>query len=640
MCPKTLVLSELGEQELLVPALVNRGLAANDRVKYFLSLLQAALDHADQPEVPAPTLRRERLAAGVADPKLDSLAAEAVLVSPGRYRVAGWAEVEARAILAVRDMVAAVEPEGGPSSRRLDALLATLGPAPEEITRERLIQLTSGVRSRGDSLHLLVLDLHARLNALQARLATESVDGALAYGLDDTSRRLVAAFMGGLNRTAPLRFDHPGLGTTATLHDGRLVIQNDIGETDVHVLILHVEGLTATVTCSDLHAERLGFFQRQLAPFAVEWSETVTRASTLAEDQGRYYLTVGRMTARDQAQLQEFLAHLGSRLVFLIDWNRARKQLRNFCGNKKAIALLEWAARMDLGHIAFLRLGGDRMLSEVLETVRLPLRPGERLDQALGGKATEEFLQSVLRLASEGLRHDRSEFLLRDALRAELVRHVATAEGSALSLVRDHATLIVELAAGLQDALARARLGDHGFVARNAERARTWEHQADQLVNQARQLAQRWTEVTSIQDLLARADDAADDLEEAGFLLALPTEGALEEGLLAPLGHLAEAVVRGAEAHTRAVATAMALPHGGREDYADFLEAVDEVLSAEHQADAAYRAARSTVLTQATDFRQALRLGEVARALESAADGLMHAALGLRSHVLERLRVA
>jgi uncharacterized protein Yka (UPF0111/DUF47 family) len=346
------------------------------------------------------------------------------------------------------------------------------------------------------------------------------------------------------------------------------------------------------------------------------------------------------MTARDQAQLQEFLAHLGSRLVFLIDWNRARKQLRNFCGNKKAIALLEWAARMDLGHIAFLRLGGDRMLSEVLETVRLPLRPGERLDQALGGKATEEFLQSVLRLASEGLRHDRSEFLLRDALRAELVRHVATAEGSALSLVRDHATLIVELAAGLQDALARARLGDHGFVARNAERARTWEHQADQLVNQARQLAQRWTEVTSIQDLLARADDAADDLEEAGFLLALPTEGALEEGLLAPLGHLAEAVVRGAEAHTRAVATAMALPHGGREDYADFLEAVDEVLSAEHQADAAYRAARSTVLTQATDFRQALRLGEVARALESAADGLMHAALGLRSHVLERLRVA
>ncbi len=644
MSPKTLVLAELGERELLVPAQVNRGVAANDRVKYYLSLLQAALDHADQPEVPAPTLQRERVAAGVADAKLDALTAEAVLVFPGRYQVPGWAVVEAGAIQAVRDMLAAVEPRGGARGQdyttRLDALLATLGPVPEEVTRERLTQLTSGVRSRGDSLHLLVLDLHTRLNALQSQLATETVDGALAYGLDDASRRLVAAFMRGLNRTAPLRFDHPGLGTTATLHEGRLVIQNDIGETDAHVLVLHVEDLVATVTCSDIHVERLGFFQRQLAPFAVEWSETVTRASAIAEDEGRYHLVVGRFAARDEAKLEEFLAHLGSRLVFLIDWNRARKQLRNFCGNRKAIALLEWAAREDLGHMAFLRLGGDRMLSEVLETVRLPLRPGERLDQALGGKATEEFLQSVLRLASEGLRHDRSEFLLRDALRAELVRHVATAEGSALSLLRDHASLIVELAAGLRESLVRARLGDHGFVARHAERARTWEHQADQLVNQARQLAQRWTEVTSIQDLLARADDAADDLEEAGFLLALPSDAALEEGLLAPVGQLAEAVVRGAEAYTRAVATAMALPHGGREDYADFLEAVDQTLTTEHQADATYRAARSTILTRATDFRQALRLGEVARSLESAADGLMHAALGLRSHVLERLRIA
>jgi uncharacterized protein Yka (UPF0111/DUF47 family) len=257
----------------------------------------------------------------------------------------------------------------------------------------------------------------------------------------------------------------------------------------------------------------------------------------------------------------------------------------------------------------------------------------------LGGKATEEFLRVALRLASEGLRQDRSEFLLRDALRAELARHVATAEVSALSLLRDHATLIVELATGLREAVTRARLDDRGYVTRHADRARAWEHQADQLVNQARQLAQRWSEAASIQELLARADDAADHLEEAGFLLALPLGGRPDEALLTPLGQLAEAVAHGAEAHTRAVATAMLLPHGGREDFADFLEAVDHVLAAEHQADTAHRAARSAILTQATDFREAFRLGELAESLESAADALMHAALGLRRHVLDRLRV-
>ena len=52
--------------------------------------------------------------------------------------------------------------------------------------------------------------------------------------------------MAGLNRTAPLKFDHPGLATTATRAGVRLVIQNDIGMTDAHVIVLHVEGLTVS----------------------------------------------------------------------------------------------------------------------------------------------------------------------------------------------------------------------------------------------------------------------------------------------------------------------------------------------------------------------------------------------------------
>ena len=79
------------------------------------------------------------------------------------------------------------------------------------------------------------------------------MDGATVYGLTDTDRALVAAFMAGVNSTAPLKFDHPGLGTTATHAGDRLVIQNDIGTTDAHVLVLHVVGLTLTVMYTDIH---------------------------------------------------------------------------------------------------------------------------------------------------------------------------------------------------------------------------------------------------------------------------------------------------------------------------------------------------------------------------------------------------
>jgi hypothetical protein len=48
---KTEVLAAIGEQDgLRRPAAVNAALAANDRVKFAFTLLQAALAHADHPE--------------------------------------------------------------------------------------------------------------------------------------------------------------------------------------------------------------------------------------------------------------------------------------------------------------------------------------------------------------------------------------------------------------------------------------------------------------------------------------------------------------------------------------------------------------------------------------------------------------
>ena len=72
---KTKMMETLGEQGLTLPSQVEAGLAANDRLKYYFSLLQVARDHADQPEQSSPSLRPERLVAGVVDATLDQLVA-------------------------------------------------------------------------------------------------------------------------------------------------------------------------------------------------------------------------------------------------------------------------------------------------------------------------------------------------------------------------------------------------------------------------------------------------------------------------------------------------------------------------------------------------------------------------------------
>src|SRR5208283_4619188 len=82
---KQQIVRDLGESSLVLPVLVNRGLEANDRAKYVLALLQAARGHADHPDRPFSSLRGERLAAGVADARLDDLVAEARTASGDVY---------------------------------------------------------------------------------------------------------------------------------------------------------------------------------------------------------------------------------------------------------------------------------------------------------------------------------------------------------------------------------------------------------------------------------------------------------------------------------------------------------------------------------------------------------------------------
>jgi hypothetical protein len=252
-----------------------------------------------------------------------------------------------------------------------------------------------------DSLHRLVMDLHKRLNAMQADISEEKLDGAAVYGLSETDRPFVLAFMAGVNRTAKLKFNHPGLATTATRSGSRLVIQNDIGTTDAHVIVIHVEELMVNVTYTDVHPERVAFFKEMLQPRAVTWDKEST---AMLVEGAQFYMAIGQVSAKDVGSCRAYLEFLGSRLVFLIDWNHARKQLRGFLRGPDRVELLSWAAEEEIGHRGFLELGGARLVNQAIEaTSGSSMHFGDRLCEVLGDAEAVSFLHFVFQTATEGL---------------------------------------------------------------------------------------------------------------------------------------------------------------------------------------------------------------------------------------------
>ncbi|WIY06666.1 hypothetical protein QRX60_23490 [Amycolatopsis mongoliensis] len=634
---KTDIVEELGESTLLMPFLVNRGLVANERAKYLLSLLQAARTRADHPAEPFAVLRAERLAAGVREPSYDEVATTARQAEDGRYLISGASRIHRELFAAIEEMLAPLTAADvhEPDAARLAALSAA---APElsgdVVAGDYLDAITSTDRRDGDSPHLLVMDAHRALNRLQSRLATESVDGAACYQLGAGDRELVAAFMAGVHETEALKFDHPGLATTATRAGDRLVIQNDLGTTDAHVVLLAVEGLVATLTYTDVHPRRLRFFESMLAGYAIDWSDVQRRDGGAIL--GEHHVAVGRFVAPDTAALTTYLRRVGSRLVFVLDWNRARKRLTPLLGRDDAIAVLSWAAEENVGHMAWLSLGGERLIYDAVEAaVTVRARYGEPLVEVLGREATVAITKFALRAAALGRLAGKSARLIHDELRVEVRRHVQASHQKLLDTSAEHAGLIVECAQALHSALQR--LGTPGgadFLRRAASRAAGWEHRADEFVIAQRRDARRVDGGATVARLIADADDAIDALEEAVFQLTLVPPDAI--GAVRPLLEPVAAVaVRAAREHLKAVELARAVVEGAQpEDLEDFLLAIEQVGVLEHDADSADRATRAALVTDAPDFRSLYVADGVSRAVEDATDALLRSALGLGDHLL------
>jgi uncharacterized protein Yka (UPF0111/DUF47 family) len=632
------IVRELGEMALVLPSLVNHALEANERAKYYLTLLQASAASARRPDHAAPTLHGERLAAGINDQSLDQVVASSTAFDDDAFVLPRSGEIHDQLLRAVADMLkplTAAEIEQPPDPDRLDQLiLRTPDFASGLVPYQYVASVTSGDRQEGDSLHLLVMDTHRALNRLQAEIATETLDGASVYGIRDEDRPLVSAFMAGLHRTAPLKFDHPGLGTTATQVAGRLLIQNDIGTTEAHVLVVAVDGPVVTVTYTDVHLARLKFFRSLFDRFDVTWSNTSHRSD--AATLGDHHLTIARYDAPDRDALVAYLDHLGSRLVFLIDWNKARKRLTPLVGKKQAIALLRWAAGEDHGHRAFLELGGERLVYTAIEqAMRVPPPYGTPLAEVLGSEATVEVLQFALRTTSRGLLGRKSRRLIRDEIRVELLNHLQAAQGQLLEAVSDHGSLVVETGQVLRTAILRLT-GEGGpdFVQRASARANAWEHRADQIVIATRTAAARAPGGEVLAAQITTQDDAIDALEEAVFHLTLlpDGEGPAIRQVLEPLASLA---VVAAQEHLKALEIVrLVLDEARPDDIEDFLLAVDRIVELEHSADRADRTARAAIVVAASDFRTLQVATDVSRSIEDSTDALMRSALQLRDRVL------
>lgn len=634
---KAHILGLLGEHTLLLPSLVNMALAANDRIKYRLTLLQSAHFHANHPEAPMPNLRMERLAAGVLESTLDQVIAGAQPLDAERVLIPESAHMLSELHNDVMEMYAPLEAakvrSAAAFAKRLEQLSFPEG-LDNALTANDIRALTSGERREGDSLHLIVMDMHQALNALQTTIAAETINGCQAYGIQESDRDLIAAFMSGVSRTAPLKFDHPGLATTATHIRDQLVLQNDIGATDAHVLVVHVKGHSATVTYTDIHLPRLLFFQSLFRAYNIEWSETRSRNdSSFAK--GLYHLCVGHFKSRSTAKLHSYLEHLGASLVYLIDWNRARKRLRLFVSRNAAFDLLKWAAEHDIGHMGWLKAGGEQL---IFDSMRFAFAGqasvGERLDSLLGEQRAVDFLRFTLTKTFGGLRQGRSPSLITDEIRTELASLVRSSEDALLDTAIEQAGLIVELADTVRSGLIAAQTGQPDNLLAMAKKAKKWETTADQELNSVRSPVIRGDHF--MLNLMDAADNVADELEEAAFHLTLSPKASntATESLL----HLVEHVSDQSRELVKALAASRYAHRGSqRTDMEDFLQAVHTITALEHASDLAEREVKRALSLGSQTFSEIFGIAEAVRNLEGASDGLTHVAMLLHDHIMGKL---
>jgi len=640
MATKAGILEQIGERSLLLPELINQGLAANDRLKFYLTLLQTAYAYARSPGGSVPDLRNDREAAGISDETLDPVVGNSRMLSPTVVHIPGAAAILNHIFADVRQMLEPVATaatmhgelaeRAAIYARRLNEQIARAPTATDDQITSSVIETLTRLTSNGhDTINQIVMDLHWELNRLQATICVELLDGAHVYGLRDVDRKLVRAFMRGVHETAPLKFDHPGLETTATRDGDHLAIQNDLGVSDAHVVVLHVRDLRATIIYTDAYRSRARFIRELLEPHHIVWNETTNGHG--------FQMCTGSYEATDQDALENFLTVVGSRLVFLIDWNRARKRLSRFVRKSDAIELLKWAAANNIGHEAFLKTGDIKLIHTALaRATSTHVQYGARLDEILGREGAKCFLMSVLQIASTGLSRRSSPRLIDDEIEAELLMYLQRSDRTLLGAMTEHALVLAGMVERVHKMIAQLRA--HQVPAdtmRTATLMRNWKSDADMILERARRTIDSVADGWHLRRLLSEGDRAVKVLDEAAFTLTLVPEG-IDPSVAALLDQLADLASRAAREYVRCLEDARDLSRTtGRAELERFLVAVDRLAMIENSCDDAERAVRERMFHGgATDFRQVYVVSELTRQLDRATDSLVHSGLLVRDYVL------
>jgi uncharacterized protein Yka (UPF0111/DUF47 family) len=293
--------------------------------------------------------------------------------------------------------------------------------------------------------------------------------------------------------------------------------------------------------------------------------------------------------------------------------------------------------------MGWLLAGGERLIHGAMQALGADyFHIGDRLDQVMGATQAREFLVEVLTQASQAMRQQQSPALIADDIRLLLVRHMRRHRDE-FDLLSEHAAYCHALAEGVRDALAHGHDNDRKAARKLAERAKEWERDADLLVMRSRLRAERHPRWLPFTGLIEGADDVADALEEAAFLLSLIAAdhhqgwgGEVRQAMQL----LADAVLGAVQDHVKALAIARTLgEESSRDDHEEFVAALWRVLNAERQCDTLLRDVRRALSERVTDAATLNLSTDLANALESATDSLLATGYGLRKLAFSRVGV-
>lgn len=648
---KDKAVESLGQQSLLLPAWITVALNANDRLKLLLTLLQSAKQHALMPDAKVLDWGKDFRSAGFVELDWVKDFATSAYIEDETLIVSNqeifFENLEENLSLMARPIIELRDPVNKNLCARCEDWHSHLKKysIAEGISKDTITALTHGDRKKTDSFHLLVMDLHKCINAIASTISTENIAGAHAWHVLPEDHARIEAFMHGLQHTAPLKFSHPGLDTSATRDNKCLLIQNDIGTNDAHVLVIEVREKKIELTYSELHKGRFEFFKAMLEKLNFEWQvfDPVTTTDLIA---GKPY-HVGKATflANDESDLNQALYIVGSRIVFVIDWNRARKRLQHFVSKKIAIKLLTKGAENDYGHMAWLLAGGEKLVYQTMQSVASDaFRIGDRLDEVCGEHAAEVFREELMRMCSSMLLEQQPTSLIADEARMLLV-HVMRKRSFEFDLLADHAAYCHALSQLLEQCIETNSKQKTDTFKVITDQGKEWEHAADHLLTEARQRADRQPRWQPVVHLLSQSDDVADTLEEAIFILTMLSRTSLHSippEVGAVLSRLVQTTQAAIQDYVKAIQIARDITSDGTPQDTDaFLKVLWQMLRAERHCDDLYREARLLIVTHLHDHPVAFGLtSDLASAIENASDALLSVGHQLRKMVFEKNAVA